>query len=167
MECRSPAASNLMDDLERRLEAVCGWLYLGLAEEAALELDGVAWEHRLDPEVLKTHARVLQTLQRWESLRNVARMLCDALPEEPRWPILLASATRHLHGPERALGILMEAVEQFPSVPTVYYDLACCEAEGGYLDNARLWLKEAFKLNSGLRVAARADLRLAALHDVK
>ena len=92
----------------------------------------------LDPDVLKARARVLQALQQWRPLRDVARMLCAALPQEPRWPLLLATATRHLYGPERALSILMEAVERFPTVSAVYHDLARSEALLGCLDNLRL-----------------------------
>ena len=56
----------------------------------------------------------------------------------------------------------MEASEDFPDAPVIYYDLACCEAVLGNLDAARRWL-EACKLDTGFRDNARVDPDLAAL----
>lgn len=73
---------------------------------------------------------------------------------------------RHLHGPERALGILMEATEQFPDEAAVFYDLACCECLCGNLELARGWLNEAYRLAPQLGKVAKLDADLAALRGV-
>ena len=155
-----------MTGLQRRLQAAGGWLDLGLPQEAVQELAGVDDAHRLDFEVLALHVRVCRHLENWTRMLNLGRLLTDVRPHLASGALATAMATRHLHGPDRALGILMDAVEDYPHEAAVYYDLACCEAASGCLDNARLWLKEAFKLAPGLRAAARVDVDLAALHDV-
>ena len=57
----------------------------------------------------------------------------------------------------------MEACEQFPHEPSVYYDLACCEALMGNVGLARGWLKEAMRLEPKIREDARRDPDLMAL----
>lgn len=149
--------------LERHLEAARGWLLLRAPDEARRELDDLDETHRLDLEVLVLYVRIFRWLENWPRLMNVARLLYDGAHERVDGHLALAMATRHLHGPERAIGILMEATEQFPNSAEVYYNLACCEAVTGELDLARRWLEQAFKLVPGLRDVARVDVDLAAL----
>ena len=94
---------------------------------------------------------------------NLGCLLDDARPDHPEGQLVLAAATRHLHGPGRALGILMEATEEFPDEAAVYYDLACCEALCVNVDLARGWLNEAYRLAPELGKAARVDGDLVAL----
>lgn len=155
--------TRLLSPFERHLEAARGWLLLALPAEAGCELDKIEDAHRVDARVLVVRAGVFQALKDWARLHAVARLLCDARPLEPQWPLSLALATRHLHGPEQAAGILMDAAQLFPHEPAVLYDLACCEALTGQIDLARGWLKEAMRLEPRIREDARRDPDLAAL----
>lgn len=152
-----------MDDLQRHLEAARGWLTLGAPQEAAAELDALVACHLLDLEVLRLRVRVYRHLEDWTCLESVARRLYEHWHNMAEGHLALATATRHLRGPERALGILMEATELFPHEAAVYYDLACCEALCGNVDLARGWLNEAYRLAPELGKAARADGDLAVL----
>ena len=152
-----------MNPTERHLRAAQGWLDLHSPDEACRELDDIDEAHRLDLSVLVLYVKVYRWQQDWSRLMNIARLLYDGAPECLDGHLALAMATRHLRGPQFALGILMEAAEQFPKSAEVYYNLACCEALTGQTDLARGWLEEAFKLVPGLRAAARMDADLAAL----
>ena len=149
--------------LERHLEAARGWLLLNAPQEAGHELDRIEERHRLDTRVLVVRAGVFQALEDWTRLVTVAQLLCDAQPQQAQWPLSLAVAVRSLYGPARAIGILMEACEQFPEEPAVYYDLACCEALTGSIKIAHGWLKEAMRLEPRIRETALKDPDLAAL----
>ncbi len=140
-----------MSKLEHHLEAARGWLLLSNPQEAERELDAINEVHRCDARVLMVQTGVFHQLERWEQLRAVAQLLCDTRPLDPQWPVSLAIATRHLEGPEQAIGILMDTIQAFPKVPGAYYDLACCEAVLGNVDLARGWLKKAFRLDPGFR----------------
>ena len=89
-------------------------MLLGNAQEAARELDGLDEAHRLDFDVLLLHARICRHREDWTRMLNIGRLLVDIRPERAAGVLTLAAATRHLHGPDRALGILMDALEDFP-----------------------------------------------------
>ena len=149
--------------LDVHLEAATGYLELGMEAEAEEELRLLSADDARDPRVLDLRVQIHRVLRHWENMLILAATLCDRHPDDPQWPRALAFATRQLHGPSRATPILRQAAERFPTEPSVYYDLACCEAASGHQHLARWWLREAILLGPALRAQARIDPDLAAL----
>ena len=153
-----------MNPLERQLRAVEGYLELGLPGEAREELAAVMAEHGGDPRVLAAEVFVQQALGEWGRMAAAAGTLCQRCPEEVQWPISFAYATRRAHNIEAARAVLWAAQASFPEEALIRYNLACYECQLGRLEEARAYLREAFRLERTCREMAVKDADLAALH---
>lgn len=135
-----------MTPFDRHLQAATGFLELGLPHEADEELDLIELEMRSLSEVLAVRAGVYQALQQWAPMETVCQQLCRLRSDEPQWLVMLAHATHRCRSLQDALGVLVQAAMRFPEEPIIFFNLACYQAQLGYLDAARGRLKEAIKL---------------------
>ena len=153
-----------MNPLERQLRAVEGYLELGLPEEAREELAAVAPEHGAEQRVLTLRVFVYQALSDWPQMATAAAALCQACPEEAQWQISFAYATRRAHNIEAARAVLRAAQGRFPEEALIPYNLACYECQLGRLEEARGYLREAFRLEQACREMALRDADLTPLY---
>src|SRR5687768_11951889 len=71
------------------------------------------------PEVLTVRLDIYQGLEKWDGAETVAHQLVRYDPDDVRWTILWAQATRHTDGMAAAEVILAEAVERLPDAPAL------------------------------------------------
>jgi Flp pilus assembly protein TadD len=83
--------------------------------------------------------------------------LLKAQPTEAGWWIAFAYATRRSRSIEAARRILLRAEKQFPSEPTIQFNLACYAARIGEIDEARSRLTRAVSLEPGFAKMAETD----------
>jgi len=140
------------------LEAAQGWLMLGDAASALAELDRISAEHRTDPSVLETECEIWTHAEDWPAAFAVAEGLVQTAPSQVRGWILRAYAARRMPtgGLELARSLLQPALERFPEMFLVPYNLACYAARMGHAEEAWRLLQRA--MESGERSAV---LRLA------
>ena len=150
---------------QRRLRAAQGFLELGLPLDANAELEEIDVEVRHLPEVLAVRLDVYRVLGRWEHMQAVAKRLSIHDPDEPRWILSAADATRHVESVEAAMVILCNAADRQPSVAMFHYKLACLVAGKGDMSAAKLHIGRAFELNKELRLQALDDEDLRAMWD--
>lgn len=143
------------------LNAVSGWLGLGLTAEAQTELN------RLPPE-LRTHRLALDAQfaihaenSAWEAAHAVAETSVRLHPDEVGGWIQRAFAARRRPGGglEDAFALLLPAAEKFPQEVTIPYNLACYCAQKDRLAEAWQWFRKARGLGNPkeLRQMALAD----------
>jgi hypothetical protein len=125
--------------------------------EANEELELVTAEVRDASEVLAIRVEIYRSLKRWELLQVVAKQLALREPDEPRWQVDWAYATRRADRIKAARLILVNAVERQPDVAIFHYNLACYECRLGELEVAKFRLLHAFNLEPRYRIVALED----------
>ena len=137
------------------LDAVAGYLSLGMAGQAAGILDALPWELQTHPQVRAARVEVHLTGGEWSEAASVAAELTDFMSEEPQFWIWWAHATRRAEA--------VEAAGHHPDTAIIHYKLACHAAVSGRLDEARQRLEHALRLKPGLHLLAASEPDLQAL----
>ena len=73
----------------------------------------------------KSDWQVYANLEKWEGALDLANAVKMLVPDEPKGWLYSSSSLIELGRREDALGVLLDAVERFPSDEMVLYDLAC------------------------------------------
>ncbi|WAC18927.1 hypothetical protein OVA24_16975 [Luteolibacter sp. SL250] len=152
-----------MEDGERNLQAALGYLHLGMAEDAAEELDLLPPHRAGDLVVLRVRAHIHSELHAWDALRETAARLTTHAPQDSQHWIWLAYATRRCRTVREAEGILQDALRFHEKEPLIHFNLACYAAVTGRTDLARTRLAEAIRLEPSITAMAVEDPDLATL----
>src|SRR4030095_13838377 len=109
------------------LKAAVGWLELGNATEALVELDGISEPLQSHRVILETRWLALAQLQRWEEATKTGRALIAAAPERAIGWLHHAYALRRAPkgGLLAAFNALAPVADQFPKEATIPFNLAC------------------------------------------
>jgi hypothetical protein len=149
------------------LSAAIGWLGLGNALEAELELARIGPARQRHPDVLEVRWLICAEQNRWTEGLQLARWLIHAAPERPTGWLHQAYALRRVPGGgvQNAWDALVPTHERFPKEPIIPYNLACYACQMGRLEVARRWLRLAFALGGKkqTKTMALADSDLEAL----
>lgn len=147
------------------LHAAEGWLELGNAVEARLELAQIAKPLQTHPAVLDLRWQVSAAAKDWPNCLDLAVLMTGKAPENPVGWIHRSYTLHELGRTQEAWDNLFGVASQFPKHPTIAYNLACYSCRLGDLQRAREWLDRAFALDqtSELRRAAADDPDLAPL----
>lgn len=146
-----------MTAIRRHLDASIGYLGLGLLMDAWNELEEIDAKDRTRPEILKLRVEVCRALENWEMMAEVSQFLAKGEPNDPSHVLNLAYAKRRFESVESAERVLKVAEAKFPDCALIQYNLGCYLAVSGRPDEARRYLSEAFKKDSGLRASALDD----------
>jgi len=141
------------------LRSAQGWLELGNATEARIELGNLSCAAQDHTEVLELRWAICAAERKWDAALEVADDLIKVDPEEAIGWVHRSYALHELKRTQEARDNLLKVVEKFGQSPTIHYNLACYECQLGDLDAARKWLKTAFRLGD------RNQMKPAALRD--
>src|SRR5438477_5459215 len=100
-----------------------------------------------------------------ELMREISRRLHEFNPDELRWIISYAFATRRAVSIEVAKDILLKSVANFPKEGLVFFNLACYDCQLGDFESAKDYLRRAFQIDSRWRLQALDDEDLRPLWD--
>lgn len=146
----------------KHLSYAQGFIELGLLEDAANELEKVAFEDRLTAPVLLARLELYMAAKQWDMVEAMAKPLVK-IPnvDEGVW-IHWAYAVRRLRGVAEAKDILLKAESTHgKTCGVLQFNLACYECVLGNLEEARQRLRKACKLDKRFKVAAldESDLK--------
>ncbi len=148
------------------LEAATGWLELGNWLEANEELERITPELRGHPDVLGVRYRIYSAASKWDYAAEVANALCRMLPESAFGPLHLAHALRKLDRPAEARDVLLPVADKFQKEWSIPFQLACCFAQLGRLEDCESWLKQAIAIDEdSVKKSAVEDPDLIPLWD--
>ena len=143
------------------LDAAVGWLGLGRADEARMELDLISAAWQRHPAVLDVRWMICAREKRWSDALEVARAELAVAPASCSGWLHRAYALRRAPGGglPQAWHALLPAAEKFPGEPVVAYNLSCYACQRQQLDVARHWLRQAVKAGGkeAIRKMALAD----------
>jgi tetratricopeptide (TPR) repeat protein len=129
------------------VSAAIGWLELNNASEAAEEIARISPQFLDHPDVLEVRWAACAMLRSWEAALEIAEKLVARHPDRDSGWVHRAYALRRIKGGglKAAADALRPAVEKFPKVSTIPFNLACYAAQLGRLDEAWEWLQKAIK----------------------
>lgn len=142
------------------MDAVRGYLELGLLDEAHEEIEQLPPSEKASVQVLRLRATIYSALGTWSLLREVAGFLVGTVPEDGQHWLWLAQAARKTAGLAEAANILQRAVRSHPDDAAILYSLACYNAQSGKIQEAKERLMEAIDLDPGMRLRALDDPEL-------
>jgi tetratricopeptide (TPR) repeat protein len=137
--------------------AAIGFVELGMFQDANAELEKIDPSNRAAPQVLVLRIAVYCGLENWELMVGLTKRLTEFQPDDFQWPVSLAYATRRASSIEAAKEILLNAESQFPKQALIKYNLACYFCQTGDIENAKIHLKKAFKIDLSWRITALDD----------
>lgn len=146
-----------MDPIDRTLEAVAGYLALGMPEDAAAELASLPEEELGTPAVMQLRLQMAVAEEAWISGVAIGGELKRLAPGNPSAYILTAYCLRELENVEEARETLMDGPDSLREEPIFYYNLACYESLLGALEASLAWLKRALELDEYMIAEARKD----------
>lgn len=139
---------NLPLDAQRYVDAAEGWLGLGDHVSANEELEQIPAELRAHPKVLLIRCSIYEKVKRWDACVDLAEAIVTKAPEIPDGWIRRSFALHELKRTQEALDKLLPAVEKFPEVWTIPYNLACYTCQLGRCDEAESWFKRAMEIDA-------------------
>ncbi len=127
------------------LLAALGWIELGNVTEAKAELARVSPRLARHPDVLEMAWTVSAADKNWSEALTSAEQLVACAEERATGWLHRAYALRRVEGGglRAAWDALLPAVDRFPQVATIPYNLACYACQMQQLDEARRWLQRA------------------------
>jgi len=138
------------------LDAAEGWLELGDTAFAAQEIQRIAPELRLHPEVLNVRWQILAKDKDWDNCLVIAGAITRLVPASPVGWIHFSYTLHELGRTQEAWDNLSGVAEQFPDDCTIAYNRACYACHLGELKIARALLSQAMKLGDAGQVKETA-----------
>jgi predicted Zn-dependent protease len=148
------------------LDAAVGWLELGNPREALAELGQIAPDLKDDPQVLEAKWQIFARTDSWDKSLPIAQTFCQVAPGLPQGWLHQAVSLYRLNRTQEAWDLLLPMAKKFPKSWIVPYDLACYACQLNKMDEARSWLRKAFRRGENLhevKTLALADPDLKAL----
>jgi tetratricopeptide (TPR) repeat protein len=141
------------------LDAAGGWLMLGNAAEAKLELEKISAKAARSPEALMLAWDIQAQAHDWQAAVKTGQSLIQQAPESPEGYIKLAYALHELKRTREAWDTLAPVGERFGENWLIPYNLACYACQLGRADEALKLLRRA------LRHGDREQIQSMALND--
>ena len=140
MELLAPPHSHILSAAE-------GWLELGNLVEAQAELTRMEEPLQNHPQVLSVRWAICAQEKNWPAALELARQLVQLVPESPFGWLHQAYALRRVAdgGLQAAWDALLPALEKFPQLALIPYNLACYACQLQQLEKARELLQRALK----------------------
>ncbi len=141
------------------LSSATGWLGLGDAQEAWLDLERISPGSRAHPDVLEVEYDVFAVQKHWLQATAIANALTQAAPKRAIGWVHQAFALHELKRTEEARDTLKGVLGKFEGDWLIRYNLACYECQLGNNDAALGWL------NTAAQLGKRSEIRAMALED--
>ena len=152
-------------EAQRALHAADGYLFLGLHQEAMIELNRVPLLAQGDPAVLLTRVRVLLHRRDWSDAEELANRCVEAFPEVEEFTVQRAFALSRTKTAEVAIEVIEAAPAWIRRTGILHYNLACYEARLGDISMARRCIDTAIQINSAMARNAKVDPDLQGLYN--
>jgi Flp pilus assembly protein TadD len=141
----------LNSNWQKRVLASSGYLELGMLDDASSALDEIALPDQTRVEVLGARLALHIAARKWRLAADLAGHLVKIKPENASWWIQMAYAIRRCETLERAEAILLQARKIHPTDVIILLNLASYASVTGRTEQAKVRLREAMKLDSGIR----------------
>jgi hypothetical protein len=164
MLCLTRSEDHPPQEIRRVVDAVEGYLFLGMPDEALGEIEGLPARLQDNCTLLRNRVRVLLHLHRWQEAQRFAALGASIHPREDEFTVQRAFALHMLRRNHEAARVLHDAPEWLRRTGFLEYNLACYEVRFGDLDAARECIKAACGMNEAFLRSIATDPDLAPLN---
>ena len=140
-----------------KLRAAQGFLELGDPDSAWEELESIPAEDRAHQAVLWMRLEIYRKKQKWDGVVEIAQHLVEASPDASQHWIDLAWGQRRAIDLQTVEKTLKEALERFPNEAVIHYNLACYSCVFGRIEEGKVQLEAAIRLDPKLKAIALED----------
>lgn len=147
----------------RTLMAASGWLDLGIADEALVELESLPTDVRSERAALEIKLAAQMMNQSWNLAADTARLLCLKVTDEPQFFLNAAFCLHETGDTYAACKWLLQGPKTLFEMAIFHYNLACYLWTLGEASRARSHLKQAFTMDESFIEAAREDRDLVGI----
>ncbi len=144
-------------NLHATLQAATGWLELGLADEALLELNELPAEAQKKRQVLEIKLAAQMQDECWNRASDTARLLCLVAKDEPVFFLRAAFCLHETGDTLAACNWLLKGPKSLFEMAIFHYNLACYLWTLGEAKRARSHLKQAISMDHTFIQAAKED----------
>jgi len=145
------------------LQAATGWLEIGLADEALVELQTLPPETRTQRRALELTLAAQMSSEAWNPAADTARMLCLKAADEPVFFLTAAFCLHETGDTLAACNWLMRGPRSLFGMPVFHYNIACYLWKLGQAGRARSHLRRAIIMDESLLESVRDDRDLAGI----
>lgn len=149
--------------VKQTLLAAEGWIEIGLADEALVELECLPMESRGQPDVLELVLAAQMDCQAWNAASETGRLLCLKASNEPSFFIRAAFCLHETGDTLAACNLLLRGPKSLFDMAIFHYNLACYLWTLGEASRARSHLSQAITMDESFREAARDDRDLVGI----
>lgn len=146
-----------MTGVEQTLRAASGWLALGLAKDALMELESLPTEAKSTREALELRLHALMETKAWNRASDTARLLCLKDSAEPEFFLRAAFCLHETGDTLAARNWLLKGPKTLFEMAIFHYNLACYLWTLGDAEPARCHLRKAIRMDRRLLETARSD----------
>ncbi|MBK1882567.1 hypothetical protein JIN85_09075 [Luteolibacter pohnpeiensis] len=139
------------------LTAATGWIDLGLADEALVEIESLSKKDQSQSGVLELKLYAEMECQFWNAAADTAKRLCLRDPKDPSYFIHAAFCIHETGDTHAACQWLLKGPRSLFKIAIFHYNLACYLWVLGEKKRARSHLQRAIKMDGDLEQAARED----------
>jgi len=150
---------------QRRLEAVEGYLLLGMAQQALREIDALRGSGCDSVEVFRLRGEALRELCRYEDALEEFRAADAQEPGDLTTLMGMAWCLKRIDRLDDALETMQLAYQSHPEEPVVLYNIACYLTLSGDKAQALSWLGRALRMEPGLRTLIPDESDFDSLRD--
>jgi tetratricopeptide (TPR) repeat protein len=147
----------------KTLLAASGWLELGLAEDALLELESLPSESKGGRDALELRLCALMQAGAWNRASDTARLLCLKVSDEPEFFLRAAFCLHETGDTLAARNWLLKGPKTLFEMAIFHYNLACYLWTLGDADSARSHLRKAIAMDRKFLDAANVDRDLVGI----
>jgi Flp pilus assembly protein TadD len=146
------------------LRAASGWLDLGLADEALLELQSLPTSEQTSRQALEIKVHAQMECRSWNAASETARLLCVKEPLNAGFFLQAAFCLHETGDTLAARNWLLRGPKSLMELPAFHYNLGCYLWVLGERETARGHLQTAFEMDESLADFATKDRDLNGFH---
>jgi tetratricopeptide (TPR) repeat protein len=147
----------------KTLRAAAGWLELGLADEALIELGSLPLEAFSLRAALELTLTAQMELELWNAASETARLLCLKVEDEPESFVRAAYCLQETGDTQAACNQLLRGPKALFEMAVFHYNLACYLWTLGDSARARSHLRQAVVMDESFLESAQEDRDLAGM----
>lgn len=143
--------------MTKTLRAASGWLDLGLADEALMELQSLPTSEQTSRQALEIKVHAEMECRAWNAASETARLLCVKEPLNGEFFLRAAFCLHETGDTLAARNWLLRGPKSLMELPAFHYNLGCYLWVLGERAPARSHLQKAFRMDESLVDFARTD----------
>ena len=151
--------------LRKQIEAIEGFLELGMLHEAAAEFDQIDPQYKSTVEVMELQMTIYRRILKWEEVAVLAQCLAKSFPDNAKWHLEWAEAICECERIREARDVLASVQDRFRDNAELQYTLARYESVIGNYEATQRNLERAYELDNATRGRSREDFEFNGFWD--